>query len=250
MDFDRIQLEPEQKELLARLVEAVRSVSSDQRQSVFFIQHSGGSDVVHPGWQKGATIHAGDLRMLARANLVLLRSDDEYMTQIDVTPEGFTYYRELKQRSGQPIERQSTTVKSYLDSAAFRSRHGAAYARWAEAEELLWASDSDAQLTTIGHKCREAMHAFAEDLIVRYQPPNPDTDVTHVKNRIKAVLAHRKPQLSDTVSEFLDTLADLWDAVNELVQRQEHGRALTWEDGRRVVLQTAIAMFEMDRTLT
>jgi hypothetical protein len=39
------------------------------------------------------------------------------------------------------------------------------------------------------------------------------------------------------------------------VQRQEHGaqkegRPLVWEDGRRVVFQTAIVMFELDRALS
>jgi hypothetical protein len=49
-DFDRILLEPEQKDLLTRLVEAVRSVPSERRQPVFFTQHASGEDVIHPGW--------------------------------------------------------------------------------------------------------------------------------------------------------------------------------------------------------
>ncbi len=249
MDFDRILLEREQTELLARLVEAVRSVPSEQRQPLFFIQHAGGTTVQHPGWQPGATIYMGDLQMLERVGLLQLRSDDQYLTQVDVTPEGFAYYAELKKRSGHPIERQTTAVKSYLDSAAFTTRHAACYAKWAEAEQMLWVSDSEAQLTTIGHKCREAMQAFAAELINRYQPPNPDPDATHVKNRLRAVLAHQKRQLGDSLSKFLDALADLWDSLNDLVQRQEHGHALTWEDGRRVVFETAVVMFEIDRSL-
>jgi hypothetical protein len=42
--------------------------------------------------------------------------------------------------------------------------------------------------------------------------------------------------------------------VSDLVQRQEHagqreGEPLVWEDGRRIVFQTAIVMFEIDRSL-
>jgi hypothetical protein len=198
---------------------------------------------------RGARIYEGDLQVLGRIGLVILTSDDRYLTKIDVSPQGFAYYAELKRRSGQPIERQTTDVKSYLDSAAFKMRHPASYAKWAEAEQMLWVSDSEAQFTTIGHKCREAMQEFATELVARYRPSDPDLDVTHVKKRLKAVLAHQTQQTGDTVSHYLGALADLWDALNDLVQRQEHGHALTSEDGRRVVLQTAVVMFEIDRTL-
>ena len=46
-----------------------------------------------------------------------------------------------------------------------------------------------------------------------------------------------------------------WDALNELVQRQEHGnqklgKHLLWEDARRLVFQMAVVMFEIDRSLS
>jgi hypothetical protein len=42
--------------------------------------------------------------------------------------------------------------------------------------------------------------------------------------------------------------------VSDLIQRQEHGaqkegEGLMWEDARRVVFQTALVMFELDRVL-
>ncbi len=42
--------------------------------------------------------------------------------------------------------------------------------------------------------------------------------------------------------------------MSGLVQRQEHGgqkegAALRWEDARRVACQTAVVMFEIDRSL-
>lgn len=249
IDFDRILLEPEQTELLARFVEAVRSVPSGRRQPVLVIQHMGGTDAIHPGWQPGTPVYIGDLEMLGRRGLLHLTWPDRYTTKVEVTPEGFAYYAELKKRSGQPVERQTTAVKNYLDSVAFKTRHAACYAKWAEAEQSLWVSDSAAQLTTIGHKCREAMQMFATDLINRYQPTGAPSDSTKTINRLKAVLDQQKSQLGESESKFHDALANYWEALNGLVQRQEHSQTLTWEDGRRVVFQTAVVMFEIDRSL-
>lgn len=45
-----------------------------------------------------------------------------------------------------------------------------------------------------------------------------------------------------------------WGAVADLTQRQEHGvqkegEQLVWEDARRVVFQTLLVMFEVDKAL-
>lgn len=49
-------------------------------------------------------------------------------------------------------------------------------------------------------------------------------------------------------------LAEYQEAVNSLVQRQEHGDQkvgdpLTWEDARAAVFHTALLMYEYDRLL-
>lgn len=54
---------------------------------------------------------------------------------------------------------------------------------------------------------------------------------------------------------FLDALLAYWGTASDLVQRQEHGNqkvgaALLWEDGRRVVFQTAMVMYEIERALS
>jgi hypothetical protein len=72
--------------------------------------------------------------------------------------------------------------------------------------------------------------------------------------RIRSVLQQHAAKLGTTAAPFLDALLVYWGTVSDLVQRQEHGaqkegRPLVWEDGRRVVFQTAIVMFEVDRTL-
>jgi hypothetical protein len=142
----------------------------------------------------------------------------------------------------------------YLDSDAFQQSYPEAHRKWAEAAELLWKSDSQRQLTMIGHLCREAMQEFGTALVDRHQPSGVDADKAHDVARIRAVLDQHRPLLGTTAAPFLDALLPYWGTVTDLVQRQEHGaqkegRPLVWEDGRRVVFQTAVVMFEVDRVL-
>lgn len=67
--------------------------------------------------------------------------------------------------STQQIER---TIRTYIDAYQFRNKYSSAYDKWSIAEELLWASDSEQQLTTIGHYCREALQEFSEVLINQF----------------------------------------------------------------------------------
>jgi hypothetical protein len=69
------------------------------------------------------------------------------------------------------------------------------------------------------------------------------------------VLDQHRPRVGTTAAPFLVALLAYWGTVSDLVQRQEHGAQkeggpLVWEDGRRVVFQTAIVMFEVDRALS
>jgi hypothetical protein len=123
-----------------------------------------------------------------------------------------------------------------------------------EAESIVWSDNSEQQLTVIGHLCREALQEFANTLVEKYLPPGVDDNRAHTENRIRVVLAQQENQLGSTESLFLDALIRYWRTVSDIVQRQEHGAQregalLTGEDGRRVVFQTAIVMFEIDRAL-
>jgi hypothetical protein len=124
-----------------------------------------------------------------------------------------------------------------------------------QAESLLWECDSREQLTAIGHFCREALQEFATALADEHQPADVDKDIQHTVARIKAVLGLRRGDLGKTEKQFLDALITYWGTVSDLSQRQEHGaqkegELLIWEDSRRVVFQTAIVMFEVDRSLS
>jgi hypothetical protein len=171
-----------------------------------------------------------------------------------VTPQGSSFYEEMQHRSGAPTQQVEEEPKRYLEADAFQRSYPEAYRKWAEAAELLWASDSQQQLTTIGHLCREAIQAFATGLVDRYQSPGVATDKAGDVARIRAVLDQHKPRLGKTTAPFPDALLAYWGTVSDLVQRQVHGAQkeggqVILEDVRRVLFHTAIVMYEVDRAL-
>ncbi|HEV8424514.1 MAG TPA: hypothetical protein VGS14_04940 [Actinomycetes bacterium] len=250
-------LEREQEDLLKVLVEASRNVPRDQRQRFMFTQSWGPGDrIQHPGLPNQVMpAYEGDLDVLEREGLLNASYTGQRGNRFfDVSPLGFRFYEEMQQRLGTPAQQVEEGLKRYLEADAFQEKYPVAYRKWAEAEELLWASDSQQQLTTIGHLCREAMQEFATALVDRCQPPDVDTDKAHTVSRTRAVLNQHASKLATTAAPFLDALLAYWGTVSDLVQRQEHGaqkegRPLAWEDGRRVVFQTVIVMFEVDRAL-
>ena len=129
------------------------------------------------------------------------------------------------------------------------------YKKWEEAANMLWGSDSDQRHTTIGHLCREAMQEFTTALVEKYNPVDVDEDKAHTVSRMRSVLKSKNINLSTTEKPFLEGLIGYWGTTIDLVQRQEHGdtkegEPLKWEDSRRVVFQTAIVMFEIDKALS
>jgi hypothetical protein len=257
--WSSVLLEPEQEELLKALVEATRNVPRNERQKFIFTQSWGPGDRIShpglPGQMMGA--YEGDLDVLEREGLLNVSYTGQRGNRFfDVSPLGFRFYEEMQRRLGTPAQQVEEGLKRYLEADAFQQKYPAAYRKWAEAEKLLWASDSEQQLTTIGHLCREAMQEFATALVDRHQPPGVrDTDKAHTVARIRTVLNQHASRLGTTAAPFFDALLAYWGTVSDLVQRQEHGaqkegRPLIWEDGRRVVFQTAIVMFEVDRALS
>jgi hypothetical protein len=248
-------LDEEQEELLKTLVEASRNVPRDQREEFHHLTDGDGSSVMHPGLPgRQIRVHDGDLDILQAEGLLLVTNYGRWHRSFVVTPNGSKLYEELQHRSGAPTQQVEETLLRYLDSDAFRRSYPEAHRKWAKAAELLWKSDSQQQLTTIGHLCREAIQEFTTALVERHQPPGVDPDKAHDINRVQAVLDQHRSMLGTTAA-LLDALVAYWRALSGSVQRQEHGaqkegRPLVWEDGRRVVFQTAIVMFELDRALS
>lgn len=257
--FNRILLTQEQVDLLFVLVEAARGVPRDRRQ-MFYYGHVVSKDpralIRHEGLPAGeARAHFGDIEVLARENLVMLKRESRYDGSFDILPAGFKYYELAKKDMGEPLDRVQKTVRNFLSSEVFAGSYPAVYQKWVAAESKLWASDSEDQLTTIGHLCREAMQEFATALIVRYCPSDYPQEKIKTVARMQAVLQMKSSQLGKDNKQFLDALLAYWGAINDLIQRQEHsgqkeGKPLNWEDARRVVFQTAIVFFEVAKFLS
>jgi hypothetical protein len=254
--FQHILLESEQKELLNSLVETSRKVPRDKRRKFIVVQSHSGDALLVPGRPDlNFNVYIGDIEILARESLIDITYGSGGSPNVNVLPRGYAYYEYMKQQAGQPLENVENSVRTYLTSESFSQKYPNAYQKWVEAEDMLWGSDSENQLTTIGHLCREAVQEFASHLVEQYKPIDVPQDKASTVARIRAILNHRKGSLGDTEVELLDALFTYWGTLIDLIQRQEHGgqkegTPLVWEDGRRVVFQLAVVMFEIDRSLT
>jgi hypothetical protein len=254
--FDRFVLDTEQIDLLKVLVEASRNVSRENREKFMVARSTSGAIVMHEGLGKhGVRIYMGDVEELAKTELVNLDYGPRGTPRFDVAPLGFRYYEYLYSKSAEPVRAVEEMPHEYLDASGFQERHPAAYSKWSEAQKLLWSAESAKQLTAIGHHCREAVQEFATSLVQIHKPAGVDENPRNTVARLRAVINHHRKSLGDRVAAFLDASIQYWGALNDLIQRQEHGgqkegEPLIWNDARRVVFQTAVVMFELDATLS
>jgi len=254
MRFQDIILEPVQEELFCVLVEASRNIPRNQRGKFYFVETLQGSFINHPSLPNfSPDAYKGDIEVLHRVGLVNASYDQGFV--FDVLPEGFHYYEFLKGRHAEPVIRTESHSHIYLHRANFQKCYPTAFQKWIEAETLLWGTDSEKQLTTIGHLCREAMQEFATSLVDKHKPMNVDANRAHHISRIKSVIGAKGSRLSSTTIPFLEALINYWGTLSDLVQRQEHGsqregKPLVWEDARRIVFQTISVFVEIDRALS
>lgn len=250
-----ILLEPEQKELLIAMVEAHRNLPKEKRQSFLFANPKGGSTINHKGLPNGGLYaHIGDLDVLTNVGLLQCRYVSGGVPEFDVTPLGFKYYEDLILSTGQPVRQVEEKIKNYLNAEYFKKKYSKAFQKWTSANDKLWSTDSEKRLTEIGHLCREAMQEFVTMLVDEFKAPQVDTKKANTVSRLKSIVELKKSQIGTTLAPLLDALIVYWGTVNDLVQRQEHanlkeGKPLIWEDGRRVVFQTAIVMFEISEAM-
>lgn len=257
MNRQTMRLEPEQVELLVQLVEAERGVPREQRQRFAVARSVGapGVQLLHPGWKPlDRRVPEVDLETLASAGLLLPGYSPRGDSLYSVTPGGYDFYSEVMASQGEPEERVEARVRTYFESGPFRSRHPAAYKRWVDAEALLWAEDTDRNLTTVGHLCREALQEFASSLVAVTRATNVERDPAKTVARVRAVIEARRSSVGTAVTDFLSALLGYWGTVSDLAQRQEHGAQkegapLGVEDAARLVRQTLIVMHEVDNAL-
>ncbi len=256
---NRSLLDEHQEKLLIDLVEAEKKVPREKRRYFFVARSVGlpGVHLIHSGWKETEKrVFEGDIDSLERAGLIAMSADGRTgRNGFYVTQAGFAFYADLMARKGQPLERVQNVTREYVDSASFQRRYPAAYAKWAQAESMLWESDSNPSFTTIGHLSREAMQEFADALIERFHPAGVESDPAKTVGRIRSVLNTLSPSIGTTEKPFLDALVNYWGTVSDLVQRQEHGgkrekEPLVWSDARRIVFQVAIVMYEIDQVVS
>jgi hypothetical protein len=255
-DFaEGILLETVQEELLIRVVEAARNLPPDQRRRFMVARSRDGDSLLHPGLPEDKRkVYYSDIEALARGGLLVLSYGSRGEPFIDITPLGFQHYEHLKKRIGDAVGRIETTIRRFLDAPEFQRKYPEAYQKWSSAEELLWQTDTEQQLTMIGHLCREATQAFSAVLVDHYKPLDVSDYEAKPVARVRAILDMRRQRLGSAEKLFLKAILAYWRTVDGLIQRQVHGalqegEKLVWEDARRIVFQTAIVMFEIDKAI-
>lgn len=248
--MSRILLEADQEALLRIMVEASRNLTGTNRQEFLMNTTLEGVRLLHPGIPTGDTvIYRGDMDVLARSGLVLSRSTGKGYLALNVSPEGFAYYREAQMAAGDECDRIENHVRRFIDLPSCHAKHAEAFAKWRKAEELLWNDQDSQSVTSIGHLCREALQMFFDDIVKELDITDANPDKAHTIARAKAVLSRLRGKLGEAKSAFLDALLTYLGTVVDLVQRQEHGAQrekedLVWDDARRVVFHTALVMYE------
>lgn len=197
-----------------------------------------------------------DVAALTRAGLVEDRVRDFLTGASDlyITQDGHEYYAQMRSRGGEASDRVEAEVRKLLDDHQFRTMFPGAFVRWSEAERLLWSEDSDRDLSTIGHKAREAVQELVSALVERVELADVEKDVAKVKNRLRAVIEVRRQSIGKTRFDVLLAFFEYWSKVVDLVQRQEHsglreGEDVTWDDARRVVLHTAVLLTDVAQAM-
>ena len=242
-------LESEQEELLARMVEGTRDVPRSKRKWLL-MKYSRGAVFSGPGIVGREEVPEGDVLMLQREGFIhaIAYSRRDGHPTFVLTPEGLAHYAET--RESEPAARQESELRRFLDSEAFSAEYPRAYARWSEADALLWQADSEREFTTVGHKVREALQEFATEAVERYGPPDVAEDPALVNKRLGAIIAKFLPAFGRKRAALLMALGDYSEATLDIVQRQEHGGQkeggdLAWHDARRVVFHAASVMYEL-----
>jgi hypothetical protein len=164
-----------------------------------------------------------------------------------VTFEGFRASgKEHFAGQGPSVER---LIENYVDEGRFRKRYPDAYDKWNDAQ-VLFRAGPVRYATQIGHNCREALAALASALTSRHS-----VDIAKGAGTVEKLRAvSRITTHSRTEREFLSALLAYWRSVSDLAQRQEHAglqesEPPTDEDARRLIFQTLLVMYEVDRAI-
>jgi hypothetical protein len=238
-------LDTDAEDLLRTFVAAAAAVPREQQEFFYDNEIVGGA-----GLGRNIRVLRPDMTVLDDAGFI-----DRYhfntrgTYDFVVTAAGRQHVDEMEKR-GDPAARLEDEMVAYLKSDTFSSVHPEAHRLWSEAETLLRADNSQQELTTVGHKVREAIQTFTTDLVDLHRPEGVDPNPGHTVSRVEAVINQHEHALGEKVTATLSALVHFWGTVSDLAQRQEHGHQkgnepLTHEDGRRLVFLSAAAMHEI-----
>jgi hypothetical protein len=166
-----------------------------------------------------------------------------------ISPSGLK--KTYEQRTAERSDRIVAHFAAHIDEAAFASRYPVAYEKWRDAFDL-YELDAERHATRIGHDCRDAINAFAADL-VRLHDLDIEPAVSTTKKTVREAFAAHADG-SKRVRTFVDALLACWEALIGLVMRQDHSgerpeSVIGAEDSRRLVFQTLLVMVEIDSAL-
>jgi hypothetical protein len=243
-------MDPEIEDLLVQLAQASLAVPRPQRR--FFVSRPLGTGGPHvPGGGLPGSLEAADqdLRELRRAGLIEATNLNVRGTyEFFVTQAGYARVDRIRERVD-PVTNAGQTALDYIQNVDFEARHPLARNKFRVAVQYAY-EDPCGHATRIGHDCREALQAFAEDL-VQERNLRPEKSGTYAA--LEAVVKHHAADLGHRKLELLEALNQLWKAASGLAQRQEHGaskdESLDPDDARRLVWYVGLVMYELDRTL-
>jgi hypothetical protein len=152
-------------------------------------------------------------------------------------------------------------LRAYLEDQRFRSAHPLGRGRWVVAWEMLWCADSRAKVIAVGQRARTGMQAFSVSMLERCMPLVMDShwpqesQGTGPLDGLASIAEAYAEQLGPGRRQLLLDLLGPWGALSDKLQRHEQGsqppdERLHWEDGRRLVLFTALVMVEFDRSFS
>ncbi|BAS29370.1 hypothetical protein [Limnochorda pilosa] len=241
------ELTPDQLELLQGLADAVRRVPKGQPKEFLASSDQEGSEVLAlAGHYRHHGVSPSDLEELADQGLVRITERRRYGDLLfSVTNRGMQVAG-----LGSPaalVERRVRFVQDRLPEP-----YRLAQDLMDQAASRLSDAHDEHDYSEIGHKCREAMQEFAEQLYQQVVPASQQRTLPKDKtvDRTRAVLETWKPEAGDTTVALLDALLVYWGAVSDLGHKVEHrsqkaGRPLTLQDAERAVLYTYLVMAEL-----
>ncbi|MCH7826912.1 MAG: hypothetical protein IIC75_02885 [Bacteroidetes bacterium] len=252
---DLPKLEEEQINLLCQIVDAHRNVTTSKRTDFIVTSDVTSDTMLHPGFSKGCTdVVIVDLRILDSSGLIKIYYPNNPGTEFSftLTSRGFQYYEFIKDKSINPIERIQKEILSFINIPSFEQRYQKAFLKWKESEKLLWSTNTEINLSTVGLLCREALQELLEILITRNQLEEEYPKKDKTKNRVKALINNKNLTSSSTIIKLLEKFYEFWDMLNDLVQRQVHhglneNETIVLDDAKRVVIYTVIIMKELDK---